>query len=146
MTERVSVGDLQVAKTLYEFIMEKALPGTGVEPDAFWAGFDKIVADLSPVNRALLEKRDRIQEQLDSWCRDHRGKATDMAAYKAFLSEIGYLVPEREPFLISTENVDEEIAKIAGCSREMAGRVMKTLEEDGLISAHGKTIVVFGTR
>ncbi|MBT8430411.1 MAG: malate synthase G, partial [Gammaproteobacteria bacterium] len=114
MTERVSVGDLQVAKTLYEFIMEKALPGTGVEPDAFWAGFEKIVGDLSPVNRALLEKRDRIQEQLDSWCRDHRGKAIDMVAYKAFLGEIGYLEPEGEPFRISTENVDEEIATIAG--------------------------------
>jgi len=114
MTKRVSVGGLQVAKALYEFIVEKALPGTGVEPDVFWAGFDKIVADLSPVNRALLEKRDRIQEQLDTWCREQRGKAIDMAAYKAFLSEIGYLVPEGEAFRISTENVDEEIATIAG--------------------------------
>ena len=114
MTERVSVAGLQVAKTLYEFVLEKALPGTGVDPDAFWDGFGKIVADLSPVNRALLEKRDAIQEKLDSWCREHRGKSIDMGAYKAFLEEIGYLVPEGEPFRISTENVDDEIASIAG--------------------------------
>ena len=114
MTERVSVGDLQVAKSLHEFVMEKALPGTGVEPAAFWAGFGQIVADLSPVNRALLEQRDALQEKLDTWCKQHRGKAIDMASYKAFLTEIGYLVPEGESFQISTDNVDPEIAQIAG--------------------------------
>jgi len=114
MTERVSVGDLQVAKTLYEFIAEKALPGTGVEPDVFWSGFGKIVADLAPVNRALLEKRDSMQAKMDSWCQGHRGKTIDMAEYRAFLGEIDYLVPEGEPFEISTENVDDEIANIAG--------------------------------
>ena len=114
MTERVSVGGLQVAKTLYEFVLEKALPGTGVDPEVFWDGFGSIVADLAPENRSLLDQRDRIQEQLDAWCKEHRGQSTDMAEYKAFLSEIGYLVAEGEPFQIGTENVDEEIAQIAG--------------------------------
>ncbi len=114
MTERVSVGGLQVAEALYEFVSEKALPGTGVDAESFWSGFGRLVADLAPQNRSLLEKRDRIQEQLDDWCRQHRGKAIDMGAYKDFLTEIGYLVPEGEAFEISTENVDDEIAKIAG--------------------------------
>ena len=114
MTERVSVGELQVAKSLYDFVMEKALPGTGVDPDAFWGGFDKIVADLAPVNKQLLEQRDLIQEKLDKWCLEQRGKAIDMAAYKAFLGDIGYLVPEGEAFQITTANVDEEIATVAG--------------------------------
>jgi len=114
MTERVSVGDLQVARTLYDFVVEKTLPGTGLDAEDFWQGFGKIVADLSPVNQALLEKRDSIQEKLDQWCREHRGQSIDMAGYKAFLTDIGYLVPEGEAFQITTENVDEEIAIIAG--------------------------------
>ena len=114
MTERVSVGGLQVAKTLYEFVLEKALPGTGVDPEVFWSGFGGIVADLAPENRSLLDQRDRIQEQLDAWCKEHRGQEIDMDAYKAFLSEIGYLVAEGDSFQIGTENVDDEIARIAG--------------------------------
>ena len=114
MTERVSVGNLQVAKTLYRFIQERALPGTGVDPESFWEGLGAIVADLAPVNRALLEKRDRIQEQMDEWCKAHRGKPIDMAAYREFLGEIGYLVPEGDAFEISTDGVDDEIATIAG--------------------------------
>ena len=114
MTKRVSVGGLQVAESLYDFVLEKALPGTGVDADAFWQGFGKIVADLAPENRSLLDQRDRIQEKLDVWCKEHRAQPIDMAEYKAFLSEIGYLVAEGEPFQIGTENVDEEIARIAG--------------------------------
>jgi malate synthase len=114
MTERVSVGGLQVAKSLYEFLMQRALPGTDVDPGSFWDGFETIVTDLSPLNRALLERRDSLQEQLDDWCREHRGQPIDMVAYKAFLEKIGYLVPEGEPFQISTDNVDDEIARIAG--------------------------------
>ena len=114
MTERIRVGDLQVAKVLYDFIQEQALPGTGVESDAFWQGFGRIVADLVPRNRALLEQRDRLQAQMDEWCRAHRGQPLDMPAYKAFLSDIGYLIPEGEAFRITTDNVDDEIARIAG--------------------------------
>ncbi len=114
MTERVPLGDLQVAKVLYEFIQERALPGTGVDPDAFWRGFAGIVADLGPRNRDLLAKRDRLQAQIDEWCRAHRGQPLDMPAYRAFLEEIGYLLPEGEPFQISTSDVDDEIARVAG--------------------------------
>ena len=114
MTERIRVGDLQVAKVLYDFIQEQALPGSGVESDVFWQGFGRIVADLAPRNRALLEQRDRLQAQMDEWCRAHRGQPLDMPAYKDFLREIGYLVPEGEVFAITTDNVDDEIARIAG--------------------------------
>ncbi|MCG6965781.1 MAG: malate synthase G [Chromatiaceae bacterium] len=114
MTERVAVAGLQVAESLYEFVQKDAIPGTGVDPQAFWEGFARLVADLAPVNRALLDKRDQLQLQLDSWCKAHRGQAVDMPGYKAFLSEIGYLVPEGEAFQISTADVDDEIAHVAG--------------------------------
>ena len=114
MTERISAGGLQVAKTLYDFIENKALPGTGVATDAFWQGFGAIVTDLAPLNRALLSKREQLQAQVDEWCLARRGEPLDMPAYKAFLSGIGYLVPEGEPFSITTDNVDDEIAHVAG--------------------------------
>ena len=114
MTERVSAGGLQVAKTLHEFIENTALPGTGVASDAFWQGFGAVVTDLAPLNRALLAKREQLQAQIDEWCLAHRGRPLDMPAYKAFLSGIGYLVPEGAPFSITTEGVDDEIARIAG--------------------------------
>ena len=114
MTERIPVGGLQVDKVLHEFVQDRAIPGTGIDTEAFWRGFGSIVADLAPRNRALLDQRDHIQEQVDAWCREHRGKPLDMSAYKAFLIEIGYLVPEGKPFTISTENVDDEIALVAG--------------------------------
>ncbi|NLE80783.1 MAG: malate synthase G [Rhodococcus sp.] len=114
MTERVQVGGLQVAKVLYDFVGNEALPGTGVDADAFWSGADKLVSDLAPKNRDLLAKRDDLQAKIDAWHRDRAGKPIDMAEYKAFLSEIGYLVPEPEPFEITTANVDAEIATTAG--------------------------------
>lgn len=114
MTERVSVGNLQVAKALYEFVEEQALPGTGVDSAAFWKGFGDIVADLAPVNKALLQKRGQLQEQMDTWCKARQGQPLDMAAYKSFLGEIGYLVPEGEAFEVTTDKVDDEIARIAG--------------------------------
>jgi malate synthase len=114
MTERVSVGGLEVARSLYDFIQDKALPGTGVDSAAFWAGFGRIVDDLAPRNRELLAQRDDIQARIDEWCRAHRGQALDIAEYKAFLTDIGYLVPEGEPFAVGTANVDDEIGRIAG--------------------------------
>ena len=114
MTERVSAGGLQVAKTLHEFIENTALPGTGVASDAFWQGFGAVVTDLAPLNRALLARREQLQAQIDEWCLAQRGRPLDMPAYKAFLSGIGYLVPEGAPFSITTEGVDDEIARIAG--------------------------------
>ncbi|WP_213572303.1 malate synthase G [Rhodococcus sp. USK13] len=114
MTERVQVGGLQVAKVLYDFVGNEALPGTGVDVDAFWAGADKVVHDLAPKNRDLLAKRDELQSRIDGWHRDRAGKPIDAAEYKEFLEEIGYLVPAPEPFEVSTANVDTEITSTAG--------------------------------
>ncbi len=114
MTERVQVGGLQIAQVLYDFINNEAIPGSGVDADTFWAGTDKIVHDLAPKNRALLAKRDDLQAKIDGWHRDRAGQPHDPVAYKAFLEEIGYLVPTPEPFTIGTENVDTEIAETAG--------------------------------
>lgn len=114
MTERVQLGGIQVAKNLYDFVNNEAIPGTGLDADKFWAEFDRIVNDLAPRNRELLAKRDAIQEKMDSWNRDHKGQKLDMAAYKSFLKEIGYLVEEPGDFRISTANVDPEVATMAG--------------------------------
>ncbi len=114
MTERVQLGGIQVAKNLYDFVNNEAIPGTGLDADKFWAEFDRIVNDLAPRNRELLAKRDAIQEKMDSWNRDHKGQKLDMATYKSFLKEIGYLVEEPGDFRISTANVDPEVATMAG--------------------------------
>nr|WP_064495130.1 malate synthase G [Pseudomonas chengduensis] len=114
MTERVQVGGLQVAKALYDFVNNEAIPGTGIAADQFWAGAAAVIKDLAPKNRALLAKRDELQAQIDAWHQARRGQAHDAAAYKAFLQEIGYLLPEPEDFQATTANVDEEIARLAG--------------------------------
>ncbi|YCH22460.1 malate synthase G [Pseudomonas sp. D1-3] len=114
MTERVRVGGLQVAKVLFDFINHQAIPGSGVTADAFWAGADAVFRDLAPENRALLDKRDQLQAQIDGWHRERAGKPHDVAAYKAFLEQIGYLQPQPENVQASTENVDDEIARMAG--------------------------------
>lgn len=112
MTERIQAGKLKVAKELYDFINDKAIPGTGIEVSAFWSSFDKIVQDLAPRNKQLLNKRDEIQAKLDTYHREN--PKHDAAAYKAFLQQIGYLLPEGEAFEASTVNVEPEIAKMAG--------------------------------
>jgi len=114
MSERVTKGGLQVAKVLHDLVANDIAPGTGVDPDTFWAAFEAIVTDLGPKNRALLQKREDLQAQIDAWHRERKGQPHDAAAYKAFLQEIGYLVPAGEPFQISTDNVDPEISTIAG--------------------------------
>mgnify|MGYP002652080731 FL=1 len=114
MTERVQVGGLQVAKVLYDFVNNEAIPGTGIAADQFWAGAAAVIKDLAPKNRALLAKRDELQAQIDAWHQARKGQAHDAAAYKAFLQEIGYLLPEPEDFQATTTNVDEEIARLAG--------------------------------
>ncbi|MER8364949.1 malate synthase G [Mesorhizobium sp. M0991] len=113
MTDRVEIAGLRIARELHDFVVNEALPGTGIEVDAFWNGFSTIVHDLSPKNRALLEKRDAMQDKLDRWYRDN-GAPVDMEAYKSFLREIGYLLPEGPAFSVTTENVDPEIALVAG--------------------------------
>jgi malate synthase len=114
MTDRVVVDGLSVARVLYDFINKEVLPGTGVPEAGFWTRLDRIIHDLSPKNRALLAKRDILQARIDDWHRARKGKPFDLPAYKAFLGEIGYLVPEGPDFAVDTTNVDAEIARIAG--------------------------------
>ncbi|MCD5991731.1 malate synthase G [Pseudomonas sp. CDFA 553] len=114
MTEHVQVGGLQVAKVLYDFVNNEALPGTGLDVAGFWMGADQLINELAPRNKALLAKRDDLQAQIDAWHQSHAGQAHDASAYKAFLEQIGYLLPEVADFQITTQNVDEEIARMAG--------------------------------
>ena len=114
MTERVQVGSLQVAKVLFDFVNNEAIPGTGIAAETFWAGAEAVINDLAPKNHALLAKRDQIQAQIDGWHQARKGQAHDAVAYKAFLEEIGYLLPEPADFQVTTQNVDEEIARLAG--------------------------------
>ena len=114
MTQRIARGGLSIAKVLFDLIEGEVAPGTGVSPEVFWTGLERIVAELGPRNRALLAKRDAIQARIDAWHLERRGQAFDAAAYKGFLVEIGYLVPEGPAFQIGTTGVDEEIARMAG--------------------------------
>ncbi len=113
MENRVELHGLKVAEELRDFAVKEALPGTGIEPDRFWKALAEIVNDLAPKNRALLAKRDALQEKIDAWYKEN-GAPADQEAYQAFLREIGYLLPEGEAFSVSTENVDPEIATVAG--------------------------------
>jgi malate synthase len=114
MSGRITVAGLKVDRQLHDFLVNEALPGTGVAADAFWSGFGALVADLAPRNRALLEKRERLQAEIDSWHRANRGSGATMATYRGFLEDIGYIVPEGADFRIDTANVDPEISTVAG--------------------------------
>jgi malate synthase len=111
MTNRAG---LKVAQSLADFIEQRALPGTGIEPGAFWAGAAGIFARFEPENEVLLGKRDILQVQIDEWHEARAGRPHDGAAYQAFLREIGYLVPEPAPFTVGSKNVDDEVARMAG--------------------------------
>ena len=114
MVERTERAQLQVAKVLARFIEEEALPGSGIAAAAFWQGFAGLLQEFAPQNRKLLAKREDLQAQIDAWHIARRGQAHDHAAYKAFLTEIGYLLPEGPDFSITTEGVDPEVATVAG--------------------------------
>jgi malate synthase len=114
MTVRVTLGSLKVARDLVDFIDSRALPGTGIEPHAFWAGLDRLAAEFAPRNRALVARRDALQAQIDAWHIARRGQPHDADAYRAFLTEIGYLVPEGPDFAVDTANTDPEFSTIAG--------------------------------
>lgn len=116
MTSRTQCHDLQVDNQLYNFIQNEALPGTGLDADKFWQGFSQLVHDLAPRNRELLAKRDALQVELDNWHKANPGPIQDMAAYKVFLKDIGYLVeePSAEAAKINTSNIDSAITQQAG--------------------------------
>ncbi len=117
MTERTSTHNLKVATSLYNFIEQQVLPAVGVKSDKFWKGFSDIVTDLAPKNIALLAERDRIQAEMDKWHTANPGPVAEgkaMKAYRKFLSQIGYLVPEPKNAQATTANVDAELAKLAG--------------------------------
>ena len=115
MTDRIEVAGLQVASSLYRFVADEALPAArrGLGEAEFWTGVAQILADLTPVNRDLLRRRDQLQTAIDSWHQASPGQP-DPDRYRSFLEEIGYLVPDPGPFQVSTENVDPEIASLAG--------------------------------
>ncbi|NNM00973.1 MAG: malate synthase G [Gammaproteobacteria bacterium] len=114
MTNRISTHGLQVDPALHALLRDDIAPGTGVDPDEFWAALAAIVRDLGPKNRALLERRDDLQAQIDAWHRERRGQPIDQHEYRQFLTRIGYLIEEGDDFNVTTENVDAEIATIAG--------------------------------
>ena len=114
MTANTVATKLTIAPELLRFIEDEALPGTGIASDAFWAGAADIFARFAPLNRELLAKRDVIQAALDAWHKQNPGPIADMNAYRGFLTELGYLVPEPEPFSVDPRNVDAELATIAG--------------------------------
>jgi malate synthase len=114
MSERTSCKRLQVANVLHQFIEQEALPGTGLDSEAFWSGFDQLVHDLAPKNRALLAERDRLQAELDNWYRQNPGAVKDAAAYRGFLRQIGYLNDAPASVAVKTSKVDLEITRQAG--------------------------------
>ena len=113
MGNRITVGSLQVSTLLHDFVTQQALPGTGLDAATFWAGLESIVTRFAPRNRELLAKRDALQAQIDAWHLANKGKF-DFAAYKTFLQDIGYLLPEGDAFNVTTANVDDEITRTPG--------------------------------
>ncbi|KVW95584.1 malate synthase G [Thiobacillus denitrificans] len=114
MSARITVAGLQIAKPLFDLVRDEIAPGTGISSDHVWQGFADMLRELTPRNRALLTRRDELQARIDAWHLERRGQPHDAAAYKQHLVDIGYLLPEGEDFVIGTENVDAEIARIAG--------------------------------
>ncbi len=113
MSDHIGIAGLRIAPVLHDFVANEALAGSGIDAEKFWTGMSEIAHDLAPKNRELLRKREDFQAKLDQWYRDN-GAPNDLEAYKAFLSEIGYLVPEGPDFEVTTANVDPEIAVVAG--------------------------------
>ena len=114
MTDRIQQGGLQVASVLHHLLERDIAPGTGIAAADFWQGLESVITELAPENRALLQVREDLQAKIDQWHRANSGADYDKAAYKAFLQEIGYLLPEGDDFSITTENVDPEVATLAG--------------------------------
>jgi malate synthase len=114
MSGYVEVGRLRVDEALHALVQDEVTPGTGVDAAGFWQSLQAIVEELGPENAALLEKRDSLQERLDAWHRERKGRDIDSAEYRKFLLDIGYMIPEGDEFEADTTNVDPEIATVAG--------------------------------
>ena len=114
MTEYVSTGSINVARPIFDLVRDEIAPGTGIPAETVWTLLEDLVENLAPRNAALLQQRDELQTKIDDWLLQRRDSALDIKEYRRFLQDIGYLVPEGEPFAVSTENVDPEIADIAG--------------------------------
>ena len=110
----ISKNELKIDKALFNFINEEVLPGTNIKQDDFWNKFAKVVHELAPINKKLIEKREKIQKQIDDWHLKNSKEKFDKKKYSQFLKSISYIVDEGNNFKIDTSNVDEEIAKIAG--------------------------------
>ena len=110
----ITVNNLKISSELHKFVNEELLRDTNISPEKFWIGFDKSVHELAPINRKLLEKRDQLQKKIDDWHIKNKSEELKIDDYKKFLKEIGYLVDEGSDFKIETDNVDDEITKIAG--------------------------------
>ncbi len=114
MSDRVALGGLTVERCLLDFVSEELLAESGLNPETFWSGFESMIAELAPLNRVLLDERDRLQSRIDDWHRTHTGRDHDPVSYREFLTEIGYLVPEPDDFVVTTTDVDAELKDIAG--------------------------------
>ena len=110
----ITINDLKINQTLYDFINKEVLPGTDINQENFWKDFSKVVHELSPINKSLLEKREKIQKQIDEWHLSNSREKFNKEKYTKFLKSISYLKEEGDDFKINTANVDDEIAKIAG--------------------------------
>ena len=114
MNNFIPINQLKIDSNLFNFVNTEILPGIDIQQDQFWKNFSSIIQELDPINKTLLEKRKNLQLKLDNWHETNKGKEIDIHEYKQFLSDINYLVEEKEDFKINTENVDDEIAKISG--------------------------------
>ena len=114
MGNRIEIGNLRIDEDLYALVRDEIAPGTGIEPDAFWKAFGDIIVAFVPENKSLLEKRDTLQQQIDAWHLARKDEPLDGEAYAAFLTDIGYLLPEGRDFTVITEDVDTEISLISG--------------------------------
>tara|TARA_X000000368_G_scaffold415329_1_gene406884 strand:- start:88 stop:2229 length:2142 start_codon:yes stop_codon:yes gene_type:complete len=110
----INKNDLKINQTLFNFINDEVLPGTKIDKDDFWGNFSRVVHELSPINNKLIDKREKIQKQIDEWHLSNSKEKYNKDKYTEFLKSISYIVKEGEDFKITTSNVDDEIAKIAG--------------------------------
>ena len=114
MNQRVNTGGLKVAQELYDLVVNEIIPGTDIDANTFWQSFEQCLLELGPQNKALLQHRDQLQAKIDAWHRQQSGKPHNPIAYKNFLQDIGYLLPEGDDFSITTNNTDPEISTVAG--------------------------------